>query len=94
MPPPSIAHTPTLMAWLDAGAGHHAEYGNGLSNHLPMAALALHRLGAPPARLQAWAEAYAAQLEPAPPAQAWPAFRRAARSAATSQPAARVWHNR
>lgn len=73
MPTPSTAHNPTLMAWLDAGAGHHAEFGDRLSNHLPMAAFALHRLGAPPARLQAWAEAYATRLQPAPPAEAWPA---------------------
>lgn len=67
------AHNPVLMAWLDASAGHHAEYDGGLSNHLPMAAFALHRLGASPQRLQAWAEAYATRLQPAPPAQAWTA---------------------
>ena len=72
MPTPSSAHNPTLLAWLDAGAGHHAEYGDRLSNHLPMAAFALHRLGAPPARLQAWAAAYATRLQPAPAAEAWP----------------------
>jgi hypothetical protein len=72
MPQPRIAHNPTLMAWLDAGASHHAEFGDRLSSHLPMAAIALHRLGAPAQRLQAWCEAYAQRLQPAPPAQAWP----------------------
>lgn len=69
----NIAHTVTLLNWLDASAGFDAEYGDGLSSHLPMAALALHRLGAAPQRLQAWAEAYATRLLPAPPAQDWPA---------------------
>lgn len=73
MPTPSSAHNPTLLAWLDASAGHHAEFGDRLSNHLPMAAFALHRLGAAPARLQAWCEAYATRLQPAPPPEAWPA---------------------
>lgn len=70
---PDTARNPTLLHWLDAGAGFDAEYGGGLSNHLPMAATALHRLGAAPQRLQAWAEAYATRLQAAPPAQEWPA---------------------
>lgn len=60
-------------AVLDAVAGFDAEYGDGLSNHLPMAALALQRLGAPAARVRAFARGYAARLPPAPPHQAWPA---------------------
>jgi Questin oxidase-like len=68
-----VADNPTLLRWLDTGTGLDAEYASGLSSHLPMAALALHRLGAPPQRLQAWAEAYATRLQPARPAQDWPA---------------------
>ena len=68
----SVADNPTLLHWLDAGARFDAEYSDGLSSHLPMAALALHRLGAPPQRLHAWAEAYAPRLQPAPPPQDWP----------------------
>ena len=67
-----VADATTLLAWLDTSAGHHAEYSDGLSNHLPMATQALHRLGAAPQRLHAWAEAYATRLQPAPPAQDWP----------------------
>ena len=63
----------TLAALLTDGARHAPEFGGGLSNHLPMALLALQRLGADDARLSAWHDRYAARLEPAPPAQAWPA---------------------
>ncbi len=59
-------------AVLDAVAGYDAEYGDGLSSNLPMALMALQRLGAPAARVQAFAHGYAARLPPAPPAQAWP----------------------
>ena len=58
---------------LDAVAGYDAEYGDGLSSHLPMAVLALHRLGAPAAQVRAFAQGYAVRLSPAPPPQAWPA---------------------
>lgn len=68
-----VAHSPTLLNWLDAGAGFDAEYKGGLSSHLPMAALALHRLGAAPERLDAWARAYSTRLQPAPVPQDWPA---------------------
>ena len=68
-----FADHPALLTWLDSNAGFDAEYGDGLSSHLPMAAMALHRLGAPPQRLHAWAEAYAQRLQPTPPAQEWPA---------------------
>ena len=73
MKAPSVADSPTLLHWLDASAGFDAEYGDGLSSHLPMAALALHRLGAPAQRLQAWAEGYATRLQPAASPQDWPA---------------------
>jgi Questin oxidase-like len=66
------ALSPTLLALLDAGAGHDAEYRGGLSNHGPMALLALHSLGADEARLAAWASTYQRRLQPAPEAAAWP----------------------
>ena len=62
-----------LASLIDAGAQHDAEYRGGLSNHLPMALLALRRLGASDARLSAFAVTYGARLGPAPAAQAWPA---------------------
>ena len=65
------AATAVLQRWLDAGANHDAEYADGLSNHLPMALVALHRLGAGAERLQALAAAYAQRLRPARAAQAW-----------------------
>jgi hypothetical protein len=62
-----------LQRLLDDGRGHDAQYGDGLSNHLPMALAALHALGADDQRLAAYAEAYAARLRPAPAAAAWEA---------------------
>lgn len=62
-----------LYRGLSAGAAYDAEYGDGLSNHLPMALVALHRLGADALRLDAFATAYARRLRPAPPAQTWEA---------------------
>ena len=67
-----IALNTALLHWLDAGASFDAEYSAGLSSHLPMAALALHRLGAPPQRLDAWSQVYITRLQPAPAAQSWP----------------------
>ncbi len=61
-----------LEGLLDANVHHHAEYRGGLANHLPMALVALHRLGAADARLQAFADAYGGKLEAAPPAVDWP----------------------
>ena len=63
----------TLVELLSDGAGHAPEFGGGLSNHLPMALLALQRLGADDTHLTAWHGRYAARLDPAPAAQAWPA---------------------
>jgi len=63
----------SLLQWLDAGAGFAPEYAGGLSNHLPMALVALKRLGASDARLQTFADGYATRLQPAPAAQPWPA---------------------
>ena len=63
----------SLASLLDGCARFDAEYRGGLSNHLPMGLLALHRLGATPQRLEEFARRHAARLEPAPPAAAWPA---------------------
>ena len=65
----------TLHERLDRGARFDAEYRAGLSNHLPMALVALHRLGASEQRLDAFAERYAQRLADAPQARAWPADR-------------------
>lgn len=62
----------TLARLLTEGRRFAPEYDAGLSNHRPMALLALQRLGADAARLQAWAAAYEARLQPAPAAEAWP----------------------
>ncbi len=53
----------------DARARFAPEYEGGLTNHLPMCLVALHRLGAPEDRLAAFAAAYGARLAPAAP---WP----------------------
>ena len=63
----------TLTELLDAGVGFDAEYGGGLSNHRPMALLALARLGASDVRLTAFAQTYSQRLQPAPPPARWPA---------------------
>ena len=62
-----------LVDALNGCAAHAPEYGGGLSNHLPMALVALQRLGANEARLAAFAAAYSPRLQPAPPAMPWPA---------------------
>ncbi|MCA0244744.1 MAG: questin oxidase family protein [Proteobacteria bacterium] len=66
--------SPALLALLNGGAAHDAEYGDGLSNHAPMALVALERLGADGERLNAWLTRYAnaKRLRPARPVQAWP----------------------
>ncbi len=68
-----LSASPALLQWLQDGANFDAEYGDRLSNHLPMALVALHRLGADDARLHAWARGYVARLRPAPAAAEWPA---------------------
>jgi hypothetical protein len=62
-----------LAHLLTAGAAYAPEYDGGLSNHLPMTLLALHSLGAEPARLADWAAGYVSRLEAAPAARPWPA---------------------
>lgn len=63
-----------LPALLDQGAAFDAEYGDGLSDHRPMALVALQRLGADAERLQAFARRYeqAMGLRPARAPAAWP----------------------
>ena len=61
----------SLEQLLDAGASFDAEYGDGLANHLPMALVALHRLGARNERLTTFAGRYARRLAPAPSAATW-----------------------
>lgn len=61
-----------LVELLDGCAAHAPEYGHGLSNHLPMSLVALQRLGASDARLQEFADRYAARLQAAPAAEPWP----------------------
>lgn len=64
-----------LHSLLDEAAAWDPEYGAGLSNHLPMALVALARLGAGEARLREFAARYAAdkKLVPARPRGQWPA---------------------
>jgi len=58
---------------IETGRGLDAEYADGLSNHLPMALVAMAALGADDARLQSFAADYGRRLRPAPPPQDWPA---------------------
>ena len=51
---------------LDESRRYSAEYGGGLASHLPMALLALHRLGATDVRLREFAAFYARRLSPKP----------------------------
>lgn len=62
-----------LIELLDGGAAFDAEYGAGLSNHRPMALLALARLGATDQQLLAFEHTYARRLQPAPAPASWPA---------------------
>jgi hypothetical protein len=60
-PPPSVA-----QRILEANRHYDAQFHHGLSNHLSMAIVALHELGAPDARLSAFFERYRSRLEPVP----------------------------
>ena len=62
-----------LARLLDEGLRFDAQYGGSLSNHRPMALVALARLGAPPSRLTQWATQYDTRLRAAPAPVAWPA---------------------
>lgn len=65
----------TLHNLLDEGAAFDPVYGHDLANHLPMALVALDRLGAGGERLEAYASTYAKRrrLRPARAAARWPA---------------------
>jgi len=55
-----------LLARLNALRGDDSSLSNGNSNHLPMALAALHALGAPPPRLDAFAELARPLIRPLP----------------------------
>lgn len=69
----SSIDSPALRTQLLHAARWDAEYGGGLSNHLPMALTALARLGASDERRAEFAARYAKKLHAAPPAETWPA---------------------
>jgi hypothetical protein len=90
-------NTSALHAQLAQAAHWDAEYGAGLSNHLPMVLTALSRLGASDERLAEFAKRYAKKLHAAPPAQPWPAGEdwRARLGQPRAWPAYRsLWHQR
>jgi Questin oxidase-like len=62
----------TLRTLLDDAARYDAEYRDNLASHLPMALVALARLGAGGQRLEQFAARYAERLHPAPPPEPWP----------------------
>ena len=62
-----------LNQQLDHSLRFDAEYGQRLSNHLPMLLVALHRLGASPERIAAASARYEGKLHTMPPLQAWSA---------------------
>ena len=57
---------PVVQTILEANRRYDAEFGRGLSNHLSMAVIALHELGAPDAKITTFFERYRRRLEPAP----------------------------
>ena len=69
----SPADSRALRALLTDAARFDAEYGGGLSNHLPMALTALARLGADDERLAQFAQRYSQRLNPAAPPEPWSA---------------------
>ena len=76
---------PVLARLLGDVDAYHPEYGGGLTNHLPMALIALDQMGATPAQLNAYRGRHSAWLEPMPkperaPAAAW-SFRKGDRAA-------------
>lgn len=61
-----------MLGRLIAGAHrYHATYGGGLANHLPMALIALDRMGAGPQRLREFTGNYTARLQPVTTQSAW-----------------------
>jgi Questin oxidase-like len=60
-----LGASPMLSRLLDQGRRYAPEFGAGLSNHLPMALIALNRLGAADDRLLSFESSYASRLKPA-----------------------------
>ncbi len=58
---------PVLSAFLERAQAFAPEYGGNLSNHLPMALVALNSLGADEARMESFFTIASAKLDPAPP---------------------------
>lgn len=75
----SIDTPSVLTALLDHAQAYAPEYHGNLSNHLPMALVALSSLGADASRMQSFFTIVAAKLDPAPPlavaCEHWPAQR-------------------
>ena len=65
MQPSDRLASPTLKGLLQRGTRFAPEYNDGLSNHLPMALIALAGLGARSSRLESFFDDYAMRLEPA-----------------------------
>ncbi len=66
-PTPPAAPGPTVAQQiLAANRSYDAQFHHGLSNHLSMAIVALHELGAPDARLSEFFERYRSRLEAVP----------------------------
>jgi hypothetical protein len=70
--------SPACAQLIECGAAYGPLYANGLSNHLPMALIALDRMGASPARLEAFFARYVPRLTrraqpcaPLDPRDAW-----------------------
>ena len=63
----STATSTALTTLLDRAQAFAPEYGGNLSNHLPMALVALNSLGADVTRLEAFFTIGSARLDPAPP---------------------------
>jgi hypothetical protein len=55
-----------LKGWLAKSRHYHPQYRGGLSNHCPMALIALDRMGATPKRIEGFAQDYLKRMEPAP----------------------------
>src|SRR5262245_33121916 len=64
--PAAAPPTGVAQRILEANRHYDAQFHHGLSNHLSMAVVALHELGAPDARLSEFFERYRSRLEPVP----------------------------
>jgi hypothetical protein len=64
--PSTVQVDDAIAALLEANRSFDVQFGGGLSNHLSMAVVALHRLGASDARLREFFDAYSKRLEPTP----------------------------